>query len=92
MAAGCPGVVDLRQEFDDVAPPLGRLVWSDKCGDHGVGGPDARKFLSDRSEVLVVERVVHGERVDARVTVLEGSDEQEGVVEDGVGGRDKVRL
>ena len=40
----------------------------------------------------MVERVVHGEGVDARVAVLEGSDEQEGVVKDGVGRREKVGL
>ena len=58
MATVCPGVVDLRQEFVDVAPSLGRLPWRDKRGDQREVGPDAGKFFADRSEVLMVERVL----------------------------------
>ena len=92
MATVCPGVVDLRQELVEVDPSPVLLHWRGEHGDQRVVGPDAGKFLADRSEVLMVERVVHGEGVDARVAVLEGSDEQEGVVKDGVGCREKVGL
>ena len=75
VATVCPGVVDLRHEFDDVAPPLGRLGWRGERGDHREVGPEAGQLLADGSEVLVGERVVHGEEVGSRVAVLEDSKE-----------------
>ena len=70
MAAVLPGIVDLGQELIEVDPSPEDSRWRDVHGNRGEVFPDAVKFFSDRSEILMVEGVVHWVGGGAGVVLL----------------------